>query len=158
MVAPPHTQRLARAVAPVAVCALLLTSCLDGPLGPVFPGSPADVSGGLVGAPGPHSDSRVARLVSPVDDDPDQLLGLDAEALRALLGKPGFVRRDDPARMWRYRHAGCVLDLFLYAETGAPVPSARVRHVEARAHDLETASTRACLRALLVDRAASSTG
>jgi hypothetical protein len=99
-----------------------------------------------------------APFVAPIDDNPGRLMGLDQGALRTLLGKPGFVRRDDPARMWRYRHASCVLDLFLYAETIQSSPSFRVRHVEARANGPSSASTRTCLRALLTTRAAQSTG
>ncbi len=128
----------------------------DPPIGTVAP-SPKLAATNAVDGP-PADGSAAAAFVQPIDDDPGRLLGLDRKALRALLGKPGFVRRDDPARMWRYRHANCVLDLFLYAKAGAPAPSFRVRHVEARAGDLQATSTRRCLRALLVARTAPSTG
>ena len=89
---------------------------------------------------------------APINDNPGRLLGLDQPGLRLLLGKPGFVRRDNPARMWRYRHTSCVLDLFLYFAPREAAPSFRVRHVEARSGGLRPASTRMCLRALLVER------
>ena len=98
-----------------------------------------------------------ATFVAPIDDNPGRLMGLVQGALQTLLGKPGFVRRDDPARMWRYRHASCVLDLLLYAEAFQSSPSIRVRHVEARASGPRSTSTRFCLRALLTARAAQST-
>lgn len=146
-------------------CTLLLTGCLDGLMGDTA------VSGRSRGAfentatenlaTNPGAGMAAAPFTQPIDDDPGRLLGLDPDALRALLGQPGFVRHDDPARMWRYRHADCVLDLFLYTEMAArqqSVPSFRVRHVEARTRDMATAPARGCLRALLVDRAATPAG
>ena len=112
----------------------------------------------LVAALDPLTVDPAVPMVAPINDDPGRLLGLDQGALRTLLGNPRFVRRDDPARMWRYRHASCVLDLFLYAEPGDAAKSFKVRHVEARAPGAKAASTRSCLRALLSDRRPGSTG
>ena len=138
---------------------MLLTGCLDQLLGDGGAGRSGRTFENTAtenAATNPVESVAAAPFVQPVDDDPGRLLGLDPNALRALLGQPGFVRRDDPARMWRYRHADCVLDLFLYAEMAGrqrSVPLFRVRHVEARTPGMETTAARGCLRALLVDRA-----
>lgn len=62
----------------------------------------------------------------PVDDDPQQLMGLDRAALNEKLGEPALVRRDGDAEVWQYRAGRCVLDLFLY---GA---DKKVEHVDLR--------------------------
>ncbi len=56
------------------------------------------------------------------------LMGLADNALARLLGAPGFKRIDDPAALWQYRGAGCILDVFLYADG----PVYRVAHIEFR--------------------------
>lgn len=45
-----------------------------------------------------------------------------------LYGKPGFVRRDGPAEIWRYDGEDCLLDVFLYRERDI----FRVAHYELR--------------------------
>lgn len=114
------------------------------------PGSPTEA--GFASTLNKVEAGPAAPFKTPINDNPGRLLGLDQPALRSLLGKPGFVRRDDPARMWRYRHASCVLDLFLYSTPSESVSSFRVRHIEVRSGGLRRASTRTCLRALLADR------
>lgn len=52
--------------------------------------------------------------IAPVNDDPEQLLGMTSESLGDILGKPDVVRRDGGAEVWQYRSETCVLDLFLY--------------------------------------------
>ncbi len=82
----------------------------------------------------------------PIDDDPDQVMGLDHGALRALLGAPGFTRREAAAQVWQYRARACVLDIFLYGETDGRY---RVTYYEFRGDRLEPADERRCFRALL---------
>lgn len=60
----------------------------------------------------------------------EDLDGRTADAVRALLGAPNFVRADPPAAYWRYGGAGCALDVFLHAET-AEAPRT-VRHINMR--------------------------
>ena len=62
----------------------------------------------------------------PVNDDPQQLMGLDRATLNEKLGEPALVRRDGDAEVWQYRADRCVLDLFLY---GA---DKKVEHVDLR--------------------------
>jgi hypothetical protein len=57
------------------------------------------------------------------------LMGLTREALATRLGQAGFVRRDGPAEVLRYRGQSCLLDVFVYRETDG---AQRVAHVDAR--------------------------
>ena len=47
------------------------------------------------------------------------------------MGQPALIRQEGGAQYWRYRLAGCQLDLFLYA--GPTDGSARVAYLDARA-------------------------
>lgn len=125
---------------------------------PASPSTPRRPAPDFAAALGPLTVDLAAPFVAPINDNPGRLVGLDQRAVQNLLGKPRFVRRDDPARMWRYRHASCVLDLFLYAEPGTAAKSFKVRYVEARAPGPKAASSRRCLRALLTARRSEDTG
>ncbi|MFQ5785428.1 MAG: hypothetical protein ACE5H8_11490 [Alphaproteobacteria bacterium] len=105
--------------------------------------------------------AEIARLTPPeappteappaVDDDPEQIMGLDHDALEALLGAPGFLRDEAPAQVWQYRGEGCVLDVYLYTD-GADAPY-RVEYYEIRG-DAEPGAEekRRCFRGLLRDQ------
>jgi hypothetical protein len=77
--------------------------------------------------------------------DPKELMGLDQPALRRALGDPARIRNEDPAQVWQYVTGDCIVDLYLYAESGA----LKVTYVEARSHTAETAPTGRCLKSLL---------
>ena len=47
-----------------------------------------------------------------------RLKGLNPVQVKAILGTPGFLRRDNPAEIWQYRGQGCTLDVFFYDGTG----------------------------------------
>lgn len=96
-------------------------------------------------APSPPPPAKPA-----IDDDPERLMGLATAELTAMLGNPRFVRRDSSAQLWRYRNKNCILDLFLYRDTGRP--EYFVSHVEARHHQGGTAVKRDCFGALLLER------
>ena len=102
-------------------------------------------------APEPVEET-VARLAPPpeIDDDPEQVIGLDPGALEALLGAPGFVREDADAQVWQYRGAGCVLDAFLYSD-GLAEPY-RVTYYEIRGDAGDDRARRRCFRSLLPER------
>lgn len=57
------------------------------------------------------------------------LMGMTREALGARLGQAGFVRRDGPAEVLRFRGNVCLLDVFVYREADN---TQRVTHVDAR--------------------------
>lgn len=44
----------------------------------------------------------------------DQLVGLDFDHIRALLGFPALDEVQAPARVWAYNGSGCVLSIFFY--------------------------------------------
>jgi hypothetical protein len=87
--------------------------------------------------------------VSPVDDNPEQFLGLDGPKVDQTLGEPDLVRRDGPAEVRQFRGDDCVLDLFLYPETGGLA----VKHVELRGPSLDNVGRRACLAEMIRTRA-----
>lgn len=80
---------------------------------------------------------RASALPSPAS-----LTGLGAAELVALLGQPDFRRSDPPAELWQYRSADCVLDIFLYRDTGGGY---RVTHSETRARRPTVAATTGCV-------------
>jgi hypothetical protein len=77
------------------------------------------------------------------------LVGLSRDALGARLGQAGFVRRDGPAEVWRYRGRDCLLDVFVYRETDG---AQRVTHVDARTLQGRPAPADSCLDALERER------
>lgn len=87
---------------------------------------------------------------------PERLAGLTAPDVSALLGSPGFVRRDPPAEVWQYRTETCVLDLFLYAD-GAGQPQ-KVSHFEFRGRTVAGVAAGECYRELLAVRPRSPAG
>lgn len=118
--------------------ALTLAGCetAEGPAGSAAGDTPSS-------ADAPYNGS--AALPS-VDDDPQQLMGLDRTALNGQLGKPALVRRDGDAEVWQYRRDRCVLDLFLY---GA---EKKVEHVDLRNRgDGGADSVRGCFADMLRD-------
>ncbi len=127
--------RCARTLLPACALAALLSSCGESPP-ERRPAIQARTDTAPVGIPG-------RAPPAPIDADPRRLRHLDRAALRSLLGRPDFERRDGSALLLRYRHENCLLDLFLYDGTG-------IAHVEARGRDaVSPYATRACLEALL---------
>eukprot|EP00752_Nemacystus_decipiens_P015259 g13592.t1 len=90
-----------------------------------------------------------ARL-GPIDDDPDQFLGLGGLEVARRLGAPQIVRRDGAAEVWVYLGAGCTVDVFLYAGDGAAAGNGLVaRFVDLRSPAKTAAEGRRCLKAML---------
>jgi len=81
---------------------------------------------------------------------PSTLLGLEHHQVTALLGKPSFTRRDDPAQIWQYRDDTCILDIFLYRPEGGG--AYRVTHVEVRGYGVIKVSQEDCFLNLLKPR------
>lgn len=80
-----------------------------------------------------------------IDDDPQQLYGMDSNALGELLGDPSLVRNEAPAEIWQYRSQTCVFDIFLYQGADRP----RVTYIEARDDAAQRIDARACLNEIL---------
>ena len=103
------------------------------------PGSPA--------APLPESAAPENSAPAPELDKParpEDVLGLAADALEKLLGRPDLVRRDAPAQVWQYRSASCVVDLYLYPEK----TSYRVAFIEARDRSAASMAADRCFDSL----------
>jgi hypothetical protein len=49
-----------------------------------------------------------------VDADPQQLVGLDFDGTKALLGDPVAKMEQPPAKVWAYAGGGCMLSVFFY--------------------------------------------
>lgn len=89
--------------------------------------------------------------VTPVNDDPDQLLGMTPDSVDTLLGAPALVRRDGDAEVWQYRSDICVLDLFFYGSVK------QVEHVDLRDRgDGSPVAVRACFARMLTEAALTS--
>jgi len=91
------------------LAAVSLAACSVG--GPPSDGptvQPTDIAYRLPGPAKPHfALSEIASLTQMSDSQ-----------LTQRLGAPDFTRHDDPAQIWQYRSASCVLDVFLYPEDG----------------------------------------
>lgn len=81
----------------------------------------------------------------PINDDPNQLLGLDRGGVAALLGDPALVRREAPAEIWQYVTGECVFDVVLYAAG----PRYTVSYLEARDGTAAVQEARPCLNQIL---------
>jgi hypothetical protein len=51
--------------------------------------------------------------------EPEELVGLDEEGVRKLLGTPGDVRNDGAARVLTYHAGSCELEIFLFMDVKA---------------------------------------
>lgn len=162
-----------RAAAPALLLALMLTACAPG-AGELPSGDPPSADGpteetDAANAPllaDPDRDRNAPALANlpadlpPVDDDPDQFLGLDALAVARRLGAPDLVRRDGSAEVWLYDGGGCVVDVFLYADADADTGDGAgedaskdaglvARYVDLRGAAKTAAERRTCLADML---------
>jgi len=149
-----------RVMAAGAVIAALVLLILLGACAPTAQrnGPPAITATTTAAAPIELAPELAARApapeitVPPVDTDPEQVVGLDAAGVAALLGSPGMVRREGPAQVWQYSRKGCIVDLFLYTdETGGPFSVVYYELREGQGGTALTVSTaqRGCFAGLL---------
>ncbi len=87
------------------------------------------------------SNTRNAAVVAPATGAPTRLNNLSGTQIVAMLGEPGFKREENPAQIWRYRSASCVLELMLYRLDR----DLQVRHVEARDDKFRAVAQNACI-------------
>ena len=118
------------------------------PTDPPAPVSPAGKSADT-GEAAPRLAMRPVNKLAP--PDPGRLIGMDRDGVAGLLGPPAFRRSDDPALVWQYRSAACILDVFLYREG----PAYAVAHFEVRGLSVVEVDQGACFHGLLRDRAKS---
>ena len=116
-------------------------------------------------APKPPEEPNAAETVSPssekaaVSSSPDspgqiashvELIGLDQSAATRLFGPATEKSDEPPATVWRYKTAGCELDLFFYLD----LRSGRMRtlHYALKGGAGDTARRQECLRSLIASR------
>ena len=130
-------------IAVLAVLAVLLVAgCVEAPSatgpGPTQHSAPGDAIAALP--------PDAAERDTPPSVTIEGLMGADEARLHRLLGQPQFRRNDPPARLLRYRAAGCLLDLFLYPKG---TDAHRVTHIQARGRDGMDRPAPPCLDAIL---------
>jgi len=104
--------------------------------------------------PGPEV-ARAALEPERIYPDPESLKGISANGVVGTIGKPEFIRKDQPAEIWQYRGTACTLDIFLYQSvTGAPY---KVEYIETRAQTNGPTSNKDCLASILKERDAAET-
>jgi hypothetical protein len=135
-----------RAPAPLALAAssMLATLAMLAGLAACSAVSPMPAaSGGLLATPaaavlGPALPAP--RTSSDAASRLGELQGLRPVDIVRQFGQPDFRRAEPPAELWQYRTAGCVLDIFLYAEPDG----FHVLHAEARGRAGAVASRGGC--------------
>jgi hypothetical protein len=133
------------AVPCLSVCAALLV--LAGCAGPARNAATTPPSASLAPVPPPS----LLIPQAPPRGEPGAFLNLSADALRARLGAPQFMRPDGATQMWRYDGASCRAFFFLYGTA----PNLAVRHVETLPAGKDVAADPACLAALSAPKRAS---
>jgi hypothetical protein len=96
---------------------------------------------------GTETKKASAQPAAPIlSDDPSSFIGLgDAELSRAL-GQPKQVRKDEPAEIWQYSGADCVVDFYLYAGDAGGLA---VAYMEARNQAAESTPADRCVQSLM---------
>jgi hypothetical protein len=97
-------------------------------------------------APAPETVTSPA-LTAPRSSE---LIGLDEPAATRLFGPAAEQSEEPPATIWRYKNAGCELDLFFYLD----LRSGRMRtlHYALKGDGADTARGPDCLRSLVAAR------
>jgi hypothetical protein len=83
--------------------------------------------------PAASSSPAVSLAPAPAPDEPalpppESMIGADRDTIADRLGKPAFLMRAQASEIWQYRAQDCVLDVYLYEESG----DMRVVYIEAR--------------------------
>jgi hypothetical protein len=93
------------------------------------------------------SEAQVAAV--PAITGARSLIGLTRERIVERFGAAGFVRKDGPAEVWRYRAPECFVELFIYRDADG---SQRVAHVDARSFTGRPTPADACVTRLAAER------
>lgn len=72
----------------------------------------AVTNGGL--PPTPRRKPDPAAAIAAAQIDPKQLVGLDFDSTKALLGDPALQLEQPPAKVWAYNGKTCVFNVFFY--------------------------------------------
>lgn len=98
----------------------------------------------------PRTRAGGPRAPARVDLDPEQLLNTEQATVSSLLGRPGYERHEQDAKVWQYRSGRCVLDVFLYRNEEVW----RVAYFEFRSPDVGPVSATDCFEMLVRENAA----
>jgi hypothetical protein len=129
---PPTSRATTRAVMAAFPVIVILAACT------------ASQNSAPVNSLAPAVESSIGIAPSNPPPLPETIIGLDSDGLSAELGKPVFLMRAKAAEIWQYRAEGCVLDLYLYEESGAM----RVLYLEARDSAGESQAPGICIAAI----------
>ena len=148
-----------RALVALTAVAAVVAGCAPPTPRPAEPALEVAAHGGDGGTPdGAASRDPVPQVpaisLAAARAHPDGVLGKGPDGVRALLGEPGRVRSEPPARIWQYRADGCVLDIFLYKKNGMR----EVAYLEARDGGAAPVAAAPCLTAVAQDHAAPANG
>src|SRR5262245_53408516 len=94
----------------LAAGCLALSACAGMPAAPQAPAAPPPAVAAPAPQAAPQAQPPVPPAAAPLADE---------ASLRAQLGAPDFVRKEDDAELWRYDGRGCQLFAFLYREDNA---------------------------------------
>ncbi len=125
----------------------ILGACAGSPPQPVAVAAPPAAE--PAAAPPPVAGGPPQAAAVPAATGARALIGLTREDVTARFGPAGFVRRDGPAEVWRYRATECFLELFIYRDADS---SQRVAHVDARNFAGRPASADTCLTRLVAEK------
>jgi hypothetical protein len=81
-----------------------------------------------------YTASEIYALRKSLSYNPETILYMTGQDLRAALSEPGLVRRDAPVIVWQYRTERCVLDVYFETESEDAGLSS-VSHFEARSRE-----------------------
>jgi hypothetical protein len=88
-----------------------------------------------------------AQPAAPIlSGDPASFIGLGGADLSRTLGEPKQVRKDEPAEVWQYAGADCVVDFYLYQAASGGLS---VAYLEARDQTAAVTPTDRCVRSLM---------
>lgn len=160
-------------VAMVALSPLLLGACAEekpapppGPFGQYIPSAPrkpvrplpvkgkpeptpAETSAmpEQPGAPPPEAPPEQTALAVPVAPPSTELLGLDPQHTRELLGPATQTRNQSPATVWHYKSDRCELDLSFYMEMKSG--QMRALHYDFKGEADSPEQRQACIRSII---------
>jgi hypothetical protein len=109
----------------------------------------ASIGGLQAAAPSSGRAAPQAARPAPAGPAPNlagQLVGQTPETVIAWLGAPRLRRTEGPAEIWHYQSSQCHLDIVLYHEAAAELPTLRVAFAAARSVGTVRRTEAACLR------------
>ncbi len=111
------------------------------PSAPATQPAPAPPRSAAPAAPPPEPPLVLPQAYDELDADTPplpiaaDLVGRDAAAVQAVLGKPDLIRAEPPAEFWQYVGESCVMLVFFFTGDGNVVPAAQRFHMLAGKQD-----------------------